>query len=396
VGEEPALFLSRSYTGHEHLAAFGVIDMNGRVYDPLTGQFFSPDPYISFSGDWVGYNRYLYAMGNPFRYTDPSGEWLVPLLIVAGIGFTTNYITYGITTGNWGMNAVYSGLIGAAISSLGYVGAGLSMNNALGAISHFSTSGALSYAGTGVLNAGLSFMMPPINIPLGDGFGISINPVAMMTSGIGSSAGGGFRLGVGVNASMKVGDWTFSAGLSSQGRSLGNIYGGIGYDDGKTGLSYYHNWYMQGGAQRTGVVGFRSGDFSLRWENDVFAHSGDKFRSNAIELGIGNYFIGTNVYTTDHSDDNPKKTPNGSKIWNSDKYGTYSDGFVKASPAYFGMRSKYGVARVGWNDPYIGDFVQNGFHRYFPGVKSPFFNHDIENNSLPYVQFGRYLPYSLY
>jgi hypothetical protein len=48
--------------------------MNGRVYEPLTAQFLSPDPYIVFPDNWVSYNRYLYGMGNPFKYTDPSGE----------------------------------------------------------------------------------------------------------------------------------------------------------------------------------------------------------------------------------------------------------------------------------------------------------------------------------
>ena len=64
---------NRGYTGHEHLAAFGIINMNGRVYDPLTAQFFSPDPFIQAPGDWRNYNRYGYCMNNPTRNTDPSG-----------------------------------------------------------------------------------------------------------------------------------------------------------------------------------------------------------------------------------------------------------------------------------------------------------------------------------
>ena len=67
------LIVNRGYTGHEHLDAFGIINMNGRVYDPATGMFLSPDPLIQSPGDWVNYNRYSYCMGNPMRYTDPSG-----------------------------------------------------------------------------------------------------------------------------------------------------------------------------------------------------------------------------------------------------------------------------------------------------------------------------------
>ena len=36
----------RGYTGHEHLATFGLIHMNGRIYDPLLGRFLQADPII--------------------------------------------------------------------------------------------------------------------------------------------------------------------------------------------------------------------------------------------------------------------------------------------------------------------------------------------------------------
>ncbi len=64
---------NRGYTGHEHLDMFGIINMNGRVYDPATAMFFSPDPFVSSQGDWLNYNRYAYVLNNPMRYTDPSG-----------------------------------------------------------------------------------------------------------------------------------------------------------------------------------------------------------------------------------------------------------------------------------------------------------------------------------
>lgn len=55
--------------------------MNGRVYDPLTAMFFSPDPFVSSPDDWLNYNRYGYCMNNPTRYTDPSGYHLVEQLM---------------------------------------------------------------------------------------------------------------------------------------------------------------------------------------------------------------------------------------------------------------------------------------------------------------------------
>jgi RHS repeat-associated protein len=64
----------RGYTCHEHIDFMsGLINMNGRVYDPVTAQFLSPDPVLQAPYSWVNYNRYAYCMNNPLKYTDPSG-----------------------------------------------------------------------------------------------------------------------------------------------------------------------------------------------------------------------------------------------------------------------------------------------------------------------------------
>jgi RHS repeat-associated protein len=85
-----SFLLNRGYTMHEHLDAFGIINMNGRVYDPLTAQFFSPDPYVQEPDNWLNYNRYSYCLNNPLKYTDPSGEivWFIwaGAAIVGGVG----------------------------------------------------------------------------------------------------------------------------------------------------------------------------------------------------------------------------------------------------------------------------------------------------------------------
>jgi RHS repeat-associated protein len=36
--------IDRGFTGHEHLDMFGLINMNGRIYDPVLGRFLSVDP----------------------------------------------------------------------------------------------------------------------------------------------------------------------------------------------------------------------------------------------------------------------------------------------------------------------------------------------------------------
>ena len=74
VGSEPALFLGRGYTGHEHLAWLGLINMNARLYDPVLGRFLSPDPYVGNPFLTQFYNRYTYAINNPLVYIDQTGE----------------------------------------------------------------------------------------------------------------------------------------------------------------------------------------------------------------------------------------------------------------------------------------------------------------------------------
>ncbi|MFW6222073.1 MAG: RHS repeat-associated core domain-containing protein, partial [Bacteroidota bacterium] len=67
-------FTSRGFTGHEHIDEFGLINMNGRVYDPLTASFLSPDNYVQMPDYTHGFNRYAYAMNNPLIYIDPGEE----------------------------------------------------------------------------------------------------------------------------------------------------------------------------------------------------------------------------------------------------------------------------------------------------------------------------------
>lgn len=75
VGTEPVLFLGRGYTGHEHLTAFGLINMNARLYDPVIGRFLSPDPQLQEPYSSQNYNRYSYCLNNPLRYNDVNGEF---------------------------------------------------------------------------------------------------------------------------------------------------------------------------------------------------------------------------------------------------------------------------------------------------------------------------------
>ncbi|MGB0929500.1 MAG: FG-GAP-like repeat-containing protein [Chitinophagales bacterium] len=81
-------WLYRGYTMHEHLPEFGLINMNGRMYDPLVGRMLSTDNFIHDNMGIGGFNRYTYAFNNPLKYTDPDGEH--PIVIGAMIGAMMN------------------------------------------------------------------------------------------------------------------------------------------------------------------------------------------------------------------------------------------------------------------------------------------------------------------
>jgi len=68
-----AHFLDRGFTGHEHLDKFGLINMNGRVFDPLMAMFLSPDNFVQSPDLTQNLNRYTYCLNNPLKYVDPSG-----------------------------------------------------------------------------------------------------------------------------------------------------------------------------------------------------------------------------------------------------------------------------------------------------------------------------------
>ena len=65
--------IDRGFTGHEHLTHFGLINMNGRMYDPVMSSFLSVDRFIQNPISAQGLNPYAYCMYKPLRYVDPTG-----------------------------------------------------------------------------------------------------------------------------------------------------------------------------------------------------------------------------------------------------------------------------------------------------------------------------------
>ena len=169
--------VNRGYTGHEHLDAFGIINMNGRVYDPLTAMFFSPDSYVQAPGNWLNYNRYGYCSGNPFSYTDPSGDLQIgPFYLSLNIGLSPQGgLTFGISAGI-GIENIFSvgvginygfktGNLSATINAAAFGGyitggydtqAGWMVGAGFAAPSSFSVWSPVSFS-TNILSVGVSY-----------------------------------------------------------------------------------------------------------------------------------------------------------------------------------------------------------------------------------------------
>jgi RHS repeat-associated protein len=69
----PSDLSNLGYTGNHDEGFAGLIEMKGRTYDPLVGQFLQPDPIVSDPYTVQGFNHYSYVGNNPLRFTDPSG-----------------------------------------------------------------------------------------------------------------------------------------------------------------------------------------------------------------------------------------------------------------------------------------------------------------------------------
>lgn len=152
----------RGYTGHEHIDGLGLINMNGRMYDPLLGRFLSPDPYVQAPTDPQNFNRYSYCLNNPLKYTDPSGEIVWAPIIIGAIigtysgGVLANDGNFDPTMWNWQSSKTWgymaggmltgalSGAAGAAIAS-----SGIPMANTLSIMGGSLTNSLGTFAYTG-------------------------------------------------------------------------------------------------------------------------------------------------------------------------------------------------------------------------------------------------------
>ncbi|MBI2417888.1 MAG: RHS repeat-associated core domain-containing protein [Ignavibacteriales bacterium] len=131
--------LKYRFTGQEFDEQTGLYNFRARMYDADLGIFYGADP----AGQ--GYAAYAYCGNNPVSRTDPTGLWFgIDDLIVSSVAFVTGYVQHGLSTNNWGKDALASGGIAAGSAWLGYNTGGI----AAGYLAKAGTAGYAVAAGT--------------------------------------------------------------------------------------------------------------------------------------------------------------------------------------------------------------------------------------------------------
>ena len=242
--EATSLLFDRGFTGHEHLMRYGLINMNGRVYDPVTSTFLSVDNFVQDPSSTQNFNRYAYCMNNPLKYTDPDGEW-AHLVIGALIGGIVNLATnWSKCDGFWEYAAAFgagaaNGALSAAAPGWGsLLGGALSgaTNNLISQTGHnFSSTGSFDSSSfwTSVASGAAAGVGGYLGSSVGSlsvgAMNITSPALKSLVGGTVGGASGGFWGGFAGGALSKDSDITsaLEAGLSGaiSGVAIGGVSG---------------------------------------------------------------------------------------------------------------------------------------------------------------------------
>jgi RHS repeat-associated protein len=376
-------------------------DFGARYYDPQLGRWWAQDAANQYASPYT-------AMGNNWaNAVDPTGLWAGwDDLIVGGIGFLVGYVTSGITTGNWGWRSVQSGLISAGTFMLGYYSAGASTGVSSGSIANIFSAGGLqgqantvglAFAGRAAFTSAVGALMPGVNIPIGDNFAIGITPGLALS-------GGAITAGINVSATYTSGDWVVSGGFGASGNSISYggsaTYNGFGASYSQTRFGNANGPDGRSNSQKTGTIGLYGFGASIRVDNDFLGDGEDRWRTGAIEVGIGNFVIGASVYSNFTNRDEGVANKPSSTYGVNQRPGlsAWKNGKIYSSPLWIGYRNGNQVSRFGFSHWKIQDVLQNGLHqsRLFHFANSNYFLDYSQFRSGIYSYFGNYNPFTLY
>ncbi|NNE06187.1 MAG: hypothetical protein HKN15_10740, partial [Xanthomonadales bacterium] len=143
---------TRGFTGHEQVDDFGIIHMNGRIYDAKLGRFLQADPIVQAPRNSQNLNRYSYVLNNPLSFTDPSGFFLKRLVRKWGrviVAAVSGYFTFN-TSYAWASKILgASSAAGTSITT--FAGFKAAAASVAGATSGFVSAGVLSETARGAV-----------------------------------------------------------------------------------------------------------------------------------------------------------------------------------------------------------------------------------------------------
>jgi hypothetical protein len=136
---------------------------------------------------------------------------------------------------------------------------------------------------------------------------------------------------------------------------------------------------------------------------DFFGDRHDRWRSNAFELSIGNFVLGSNLYNNDVGP-NAEFDEEGRNLLGKcnrptrkgEILGAWKDGQTYSSPLWVGAKTNGSIYRYGYSHPLVQDRTQNVIHKWFGPGRTNFFNKYDNFQYGPYYYYGYNNPYSLW
>lgn len=327
------LMFDRGFTGHEHIHGVNLVNMNGRLYDPVTSSMISPDNNIQMPDFSQNLNRYSYCLNNPLSYTDPDGNSFIESALLFYFLYCTDF---------------------------GY---------------EFQ-----KYTNALAFHIDLHLSSQQLGIGLDVSFGIPKNCIVSYRTHAGATfyfnfydhsfSGFEFRLG----GEWCIASWigysgtTFYQGKRNQTTNsiiLGPYYGNVAYE----------NDYM-----------FNIGKYIPFVPS---ADNGDRYRTAAARIRLGIISIGLNIFTGDPGVDHDVRQTfsdpdaNGRETYTISANGDNPDEY-RAGVLYVG----FGPFKIGANSEQIRNIFQNRFaHDFLCQGDTPYFK-VLDRPSQTYFYFG--------
>jgi hypothetical protein len=215
------------------------------------------------------------------------------------------------------------------------------------------------------------------------------------------------RINIGAGIGRGTNHWGWNASLMYDGYGLG--YGRTSYGGEHAQILGNYSAYWKGGSFTL------QNDFNFKVLGiTIGGDGGDRWRTNAWELTVGDWSIGSYIYTNEPEGEivvpndlkeNPEKYINydgvnmaGKK--NKHGNGAWKNGIVYTSPLWLGYRAGNSVSRIGLDSPWVQDKTQNWVHRngffYLPFGHQNYYNTYSIDYPHSYFYSGYYNPFSLY